>query len=71
MGVKLFTQAGFDTSFCAAACTAQSQYNTAHPPSDRPAQTCQFYNTYALYKNDVYQGQYWYVLLLNASVEVY
>lgn len=23
--------------------------------------TCQFYNTYALYKNDIYQGQYWWV----------
>ncbi|KAL8675795.1 MAG: hypothetical protein Q9186_007601, partial [Xanthomendoza sp. 1 TL-2023] len=28
------------------------------PPANGPAQTCQFYNTYAMYKNDVYQGQY-------------
>lgn len=68
MGVKLFTQTGFDTSFCAAACSAQSQYNTAHPPQDRPAQTCQFYNTYALYKNDMYQGQYWYASRLHVAL---
>ncbi len=59
MGVKLFTSTAFDTSLCAAACTAQSQYNIAYPPKDRPPQTCQFYNTYALYKNNEYQGQYW------------
>ncbi|KAJ8109097.1 hypothetical protein OPT61_g7702 [Boeremia exigua] len=58
MGVRLFTGSAFDTALCAAACSAQSEYNVAHPPPDGPAQTCQFYNTYALYKNDVYEGQY-------------
>ncbi|KAL8951318.1 MAG: hypothetical protein Q9183_007465, partial [Haloplaca sp. 2 TL-2023] len=58
MGAKLFTNMAFDTSLCAAACSAQSAYNLRHPPANSPAQTCQFYNTYAMYKNDVYQGQY-------------
>lgn len=70
MGVKLFTTAAFDTALCAAACTAQSQYNTPHPPADRSAQTCQFYNTYALYKNDVYEGQYWYVIHLYSNTGI-
>ncbi|KAL8964199.1 MAG: hypothetical protein Q9183_004623 [Haloplaca sp. 2 TL-2023] len=38
--------------------SAQSAYNLRNPPKNAPAQTCQFYNTYAMYKNDVYQGQY-------------
>ncbi|KAL9593716.1 MAG: hypothetical protein Q9219_007419 [cf. Caloplaca sp. 3 TL-2023] len=58
MGAKLFTNMAFDTALCAAACSAQSAYNLRHPPANGPAQTCQFYNTYAMYKNDVYQGQY-------------
>ncbi|KAL8788747.1 MAG: hypothetical protein Q9195_007154 [Heterodermia aff. obscurata] len=58
MGAKLFTSTAFDTALCAAACSAQSAYNLRHPPPNSPAQTCQFYNTYAMYKNDVYQGQY-------------
>ncbi|KAL8699739.1 MAG: hypothetical protein Q9224_001286 [Gallowayella concinna] len=58
MGAKLFTNMAFDTALCAAACSAQSFYNLRHPPANDPAQTCQFYNTYAMYKNDVYQGQY-------------
>ncbi|KAG7004913.1 hypothetical protein G7Y79_00022g051340 [Physcia stellaris] len=58
IGAKLFTSTAFDTALCAAACSAQSDYNLQHPPVNGPVQTCQFYNTYALYKNDVYQGQY-------------
>jgi len=58
MGFKLFTSGGFDASLCAAACSAQSEYNTAHPPANSPAQTCQFFSTYMLYKNGQPQGQY-------------
>ncbi|KAI5198402.1 hypothetical protein E4T38_07559 [Aureobasidium subglaciale] len=61
MGVKLFNTGPFDTTLCAAACTAQTKYNLKHPPSTGKAATCQFYNTYEMYRNDVYQGQYWYV----------
>ncbi|KAI5244531.1 hypothetical protein E4T43_03750 [Aureobasidium subglaciale] len=39
-------------------CNGASAYNIAHPPAKGSAKTCQFYSTYALYKNDVYQGQY-------------
>lgn len=38
--------------------SSQSAYNVAHPPSKGSPKTCQFYNTYGLYKNGVYQGQY-------------
>lgn len=41
--------------------SAQSAYNVAHPPSRGSPKTCQFYNTYVLYKDNVYQGQYWLV----------
>ncbi|KEQ92848.1 hypothetical protein AUEXF2481DRAFT_362462 [Aureobasidium subglaciale EXF-2481] len=58
MGVKLFNTGPFDTTLCAAACTAQTKYNLKHPPSTGKAATCQFYNTYEMYRNDVYQGQY-------------
>ncbi|CAD0115023.1 unnamed protein product [Aureobasidium uvarum] len=58
MGAKLFTSGTFDTTLCATACSAQSAYNFAHPPSKGSPKTCQFYNTYVLYKDNVYQGQY-------------
>ncbi|KAH0085053.1 hypothetical protein KCU96_g10493, partial [Aureobasidium melanogenum] len=58
LGSKLFTTGPFDTTLCAAACTAQSEYNVRHPPAGGVAKTCQFYNTYAMYRNGVYQGQY-------------
>ncbi|KAL8998610.1 MAG: hypothetical protein Q9169_002361 [Polycauliona sp. 2 TL-2023] len=58
MGAKLFTNVAFDTALCAAACSAQSAYDLRHPPANGLAKTCQFYNTYAMYKNDIYQGQY-------------
>ncbi|KAI4848392.1 hypothetical protein E4T44_03957, partial [Aureobasidium sp. EXF-8845] len=58
LGSKLFTSGPFDTTLCAAACTAQSEYNIRHPPTNGVAKTCQFYNTYAMYRDGVYQGQY-------------
>lgn len=58
MGFKIFQGGAFDARLCAAACSEQSAYNLAHPPSDRPAQTCQFFNTYLLSKNGVAIGQY-------------
>ncbi|OHE99004.1 hypothetical protein CORC01_05694 [Colletotrichum orchidophilum] len=58
LGSKIFTDGPFDPSLCAAACTAQSQYNLAHPPSNAPAQTCQFFNTFFVLKNGVPEGQY-------------
>lgn len=58
MGFKLFTSGGFDASLCAAACSAQSVYNLNNPPANGPVQTCQFFNTYMLYKNNKPQGQY-------------
>ncbi|KAH0399926.1 hypothetical protein KCU89_g5708, partial [Aureobasidium melanogenum] len=58
LGSKLFATGPFDTTLCAAACTAQSEYNVRHPPAVGVARTCQFYNTYAMYRNGVYQGQY-------------
>ncbi|TIA51410.1 hypothetical protein D6C77_08866 [Aureobasidium pullulans] len=58
MGVKLFADGPFDTTLCAAACTAQTNYNLRHPPPAGKATTCQFYNTYEMYKNGAYQGQY-------------
>jgi hypothetical protein len=57
MGAKIFTTGPFDTTLCAAACSAQSAYNLRHPPAGGKAQTCQFYNTYTMYKNNVYQGK--------------
>ncbi|WPH05110.1 Hypothetical protein R9X50_00801100 [Acrodontium crateriforme] len=58
MGVKLFDSAPFDANLCATACSAQSDYNRAHPDSDGYFQTCQFFNTYVLYENNVAVGQY-------------
>lgn len=60
MGYVLFNDGSpFDTGKCAAACSAQSDYARAHPNANgSPAQTCQFFNTYILNKNNVPQGQY-------------
>jgi len=58
MGYKLFQNQPFDVSLCAAACSAQTQYNLAHPPQDGQPMTCQFYNTYILLKNGENVGQY-------------
>lgn len=58
MGVKIFTSGPFDAGLCAAACTAQSKYNIAHPPKNALPQTCQFFNTYVLYNGTQSVGQY-------------
>ncbi|KAF6806031.1 hypothetical protein CSOJ01_09097 [Colletotrichum sojae] len=58
MGSKIFTNGPFDPKLCAAACTAQSEYNLRHPPKNAPAQTCQFFNTFFVLKNGVPEGQY-------------
>lgn len=61
MGAKIFTAGAFNVQLCADYCTAQNEYNLAYPPTDgSPVQTCQFFNTYILYKNTpAYpQGQY-------------
>lgn len=61
MGFQIF-QGAFDASKCAAACTAQTEWNIAHPPTDgSPAMTCQFFNTFQSLKNGVSEGQ-WCVL---------
>ncbi|KAI0416359.1 hypothetical protein F5X98DRAFT_388110 [Xylaria grammica] len=57
LGSKMFTDGPFDPALCAAACTAQSEYNLAHPPTTGSAQTCQFFNTYLLLKNGLPEGQ--------------
>ncbi|KAI1858428.1 uncharacterized protein JN550_012638 [Neoarthrinium moseri] len=51
MGVKTFSSGPFDPALCAEACSAQSEYNRAHPDSGGNYQTCQFYNTYMLIQN--------------------
>lgn len=58
MGVKLFTTGPFDAGLCAAACTAQTEYNFAHPPSVGEPQSCTFFNTYLLLDNGANVGQY-------------
>jgi hypothetical protein len=61
MGRKIFTTGTYDPQLCADFCTSQNTYNLAHPAADgSPVQTCQFFNTYILYKNTPsnFQGQY-------------
>lgn len=58
MGPKIFTEGAFDAGRCAAACTAQTNYNLEHPPQNGKPQTCQFFNTYVLYENNKAVGQY-------------
>lgn len=58
MGYKSWNDgAAFDPSRCAAACTAQSNYNTAYPPSTGAPMLCTFFNTYMLMKNGFAQAQ--------------
>jgi len=52
LGFKLFNDAApFSIQRCAAACTAQTEYNVAHPP-EYPAkpEACTFFDTYILNK---------------------
>jgi len=60
MGYVLFNDGKpFDTGRCAAACTAQSNYNRAYPPSDGSLPlSCNFFNTYILNNGSVPMGQY-------------
>jgi len=66
MGVKIFQNTAFNVSLCAQACSATSDYDVAHglPSADAP-QTCQFFNTYMLYKN--YQPIAQYCALYNET----
>lgn len=59
MGYKSWNDgAPFDANRCAAACTAQSNYNIAHPsPDGTPPMLCKFFNTYNLLKNGQVQSQ--------------
>lgn len=58
LGSKSWNDNFFIEERCAAACTAQSNYNVVHPPSSGVPKTSQFYNTYILLKNGAQQGQY-------------
>lgn len=58
MGAKVFTTAFFDTGLCAAACTSQNEYNTAHPPAEGEPKICQFFVTYLSERNGSPEGQY-------------
>jgi len=49
---------GYDPSFCAQACTAQTQYNSEHPDLDGAFQTCTFFNAYVLSQDSIPQGLY-------------
>ncbi|KAI0136404.1 hypothetical protein BJ170DRAFT_727865 [Xylariales sp. AK1849] len=51
MGLKIFSSGPFDPALCTSACTAQTEYNIAHPPASGSPQTCQFVNTYMLIEN--------------------
>jgi hypothetical protein len=58
MGYKLFENTPFDTALCAAACSAQTAYNVAHPPQTGAVRKCNYWNTYLLNKNGIAQGQF-------------
>ncbi|KAI8950111.1 hypothetical protein F4801DRAFT_362389 [Xylaria longipes] len=58
MGAKVFTSSYFDVGLCAAACTSQNEYNTAHPPETGSPKICQFFVTYMSQKNGRAEGQY-------------
>ncbi|MCJ1233870.1 hypothetical protein MMC14_001828 [Varicellaria rhodocarpa] len=49
---------GYTPSTCAAACTAQTGYNSRHPAANGTYQTCAFFNAYVLSENSVPQGLY-------------
>ncbi|KAF2194800.1 hypothetical protein K469DRAFT_510701, partial [Zopfia rhizophila CBS 207.26] len=58
MGFKIFPDGSFDPALCAAACTATSNYNIAHPPATGEPRTCRSFNAYILLKNGNVEGQY-------------
>ncbi|KAL8973017.1 MAG: hypothetical protein Q9183_000224 [Haloplaca sp. 2 TL-2023] len=49
---------GYDPSVCAAACNAQTGYNSRHPNADGTYETCSFFNAYVLSQNAIPQGLY-------------
>ncbi|KAL8732057.1 MAG: hypothetical protein Q9166_003010 [cf. Caloplaca sp. 2 TL-2023] len=49
---------GYDPSACAAACKAQTGYNSRHPNADGTYATCSFFNAYVLSQNVIPQGLY-------------
>ncbi|KAL8874653.1 MAG: hypothetical protein Q9174_000058 [Haloplaca sp. 1 TL-2023] len=49
---------GYDPSVCAAACNAQTGYNSRHPSADGSYATCSFFNAYVLSQNAIPQGLY-------------
>ena len=59
LGSRIFNTGPFDPQLCATACTSQTSYNEAHPPSDGSApKVCRFFNTYMLLENGQPLGQY-------------
>ncbi|KAI1151079.1 hypothetical protein F4825DRAFT_374206 [Nemania diffusa] len=58
MGAKIFTTSFFDVGLCAAACTSQNEYNTAHPPAVGAPKLCNFFVTYLSEVNGRPEGQY-------------
>ncbi|KAI1505953.1 hypothetical protein F5X99DRAFT_427835 [Biscogniauxia marginata] len=58
VGSKIFTTSIFDPNLCAAACSSQNEYNTAHPPANGEPKICKFFTTYLMAKNGNPEGQY-------------
>ena len=57
MGVKYFPGL-YDAGKCAAACSANTAYNSRHPRADGTYDVCKFFNAYLLSKNNVADGTY-------------
>lgn len=60
LGVKIFQDGAFSSDKCAAACTATSDWNRAHPhvwQNGKP-RLCQMFVTYILYNGTTATGQY-------------
>ncbi|KAL8775266.1 MAG: hypothetical protein Q9209_000272 [Squamulea sp. 1 TL-2023] len=61
LGYKYFPfsqSQGFHPTSCAAACQAQTGYNSRHPNADGSYATCSFFNAYVLSQNAIPQGLY-------------
>ncbi|KAL9604708.1 MAG: hypothetical protein Q9179_001775 [Wetmoreana sp. 5 TL-2023] len=61
LGYKYFPfsqSQGYDPATCAAACKAQTAYNSRHPNADGSFATCSFFNAYVLSQNAIPQGLY-------------
>ncbi|KAF1983223.1 hypothetical protein K402DRAFT_424003 [Aulographum hederae CBS 113979] len=58
IGMRWFRPGPFDTTLCAMSCSSQNALEHMHPPAHGRLRTCQFYNTYTVWKNRVYQGQH-------------